>query len=513
MGKMKLGNRDHHHLMFHVDDGFPTATLDVPASLEQMLDRCVGWCTDTQVNVLNYHLNEITETRDEAGEDANPPYNDLMRWRQKKHEENLLAKGLDYTNEAIDATRKAGIAFFAGVRMNDVHHCSRARHPKFWVDHPEFRIGEDRPWDARWKGALDFAHPEVREYRKEIIRDVLDRWDVDGLELDFNRMPLLFKEAEADVHRDTMTAWIGEIRDLLSEVGGRRGHPIPLEVRVPSVAEVCHRIGIDILTWIREDMVDIATCSGIRYAEFEMPVDAFVEAAKATDVLVFAGFEPRLTSSISLLTVDMWRAAATHYWKAGVDGLHIFNGGNYYFWNALEMPHLHEMADPEVMARKDKKYQVSRRTEWAGKELPQFTYPKPLPCPLEASTGGTGIKIRIHVDDEIEGARQEGILSGVTLRLRINNITADDELKVELNGIRLPKESSRTEYVWGQNANPIGSYLRGAGFGAQWISFDVTEGPEVLAGENEVEVVLREKNPNLSVQLELDNVEILVNYV
>ena len=86
MGSIKLGNRDHHHLMFHVDDGFPTATLDVPASLEQMLDRCVGWCMDTQVNVLNYHLNEITETRDKAGQDANLPSNDLMRWQQKKHE-------------------------------------------------------------------------------------------------------------------------------------------------------------------------------------------------------------------------------------------------------------------------------------------------------------------------------------------------------------------------------------------------------------------------------------------
>jgi len=86
MGRMKLENRDHHHLMFHVDDGFPTATLDVPASLEQMLDRYVGWCMDTQVNVLNYHLNEITETRDKAGQDANLPSNDLMRWQQKKHE-------------------------------------------------------------------------------------------------------------------------------------------------------------------------------------------------------------------------------------------------------------------------------------------------------------------------------------------------------------------------------------------------------------------------------------------
>ncbi len=510
MATINLGGRDHHHLIFHVDEAFPFVALEVPAKMEEFLERSVGWCAGTQVNVLDYHMNE---SKDEVGAGAQPPYNDLSRWRQKKHKAHFEAQGVDTTAETIAATRAAGMAFFAGIRVNDVHHCARDRHPKFWVDHPEFHIGEDCPIDARWKGALDFAHPEVRDYRKEIVRETLDRWDVDGLELDFNRMPTLFKAAEADANRDVMTRWIGEIRDLLRASAERSGHPIPLEVRVPSVADVCHGIGIDILRWIRDELVDIATFSGIRYAEFEMPVEVCVKAAQGTETLVFAGFEPR---SPSLMTVDMWRAVATHYWNAGVDGLHIFNAGNYYHLEGMEMPHLKEMADPALMARRNKKYQVTRRMEWSGRALPRFTYPKQLPCPLETSTDGTGATIRIRVDDDIAGARHDGCLAGLTLRLRVNNVSPADELEVRLNGERLPQ--GQTEYdLRGAIAHPVGSYARGRASSAwksdKWIEYDVTEGPEVRTGNNEVEVILRKKNEELDVALDLENVEIVVAYV
>ena len=514
MGTIKLGNRDHHHLIFQVDEGFPFTTLEVPSTLEEFIERSVGWCADTHVNILDYHM-QGDESKDEVGEGAKPPYTDLSKWRHEKHSEHFQAQGVDTTEETIKATHKAGMAFFAGIRVNDVHHCARDRHPRFWADHPEFHIGEDCPVDARWKGAQDFAHPEVREYRKDVIQDVLDRWDVDGVELDFNRMPTLFKSAEVDANRDRMTVWIGEIKDMVREAGERRGHLIPLEVRLPSVAEVCYGIGIDILRWIREELVDIATFSGIRYAEFEMPIKECVKAAEGTNVLVFAGFEPR---SPSLLTVDMWRAVATHYWKAGVDGLHIFNAGNYYYIAGVEMPHLKEMTDPELMARRDKKYQVTRRLEWSGSELPQFTYPKQLPCPLKESTDGTGSTIRIQVDDDISGARGEGSLAGLTLRIRINNITPLDDLEVTLNGSSLPKEKSRTDFThWGIDQYPARGYLRGTATSgwrsAKWIEFDVTEGPDVRTGENEVEVILGKKNEEVAVELDLENVEVLVTYV
>ncbi len=509
MGSIKLGNRDHHHLMFQVDEGFPFTTLEVPASVEEFIERSVGWCADTHVNILDYHM-QGDETKDEVGEGAKPPYNDLSKWRHEKHSEHFQAQGVDTTEETIKATRKAEMAFFAGIRVNDVHHCARDRHPRFWAEHPEFHIGEDCPIDARWKGALNFAHAEVRDYRKEVIREILDRWDVDGVELDFNRMPTLFKAAEVDANRDTMTAWIGEIQDLVREAGERRGHPIPLEVRVPSVAEVCHGIGIDILRWIRDGLVDIATFSGIRYAEFEMPIEECVKAAEGSETLVFAGFEPR---SPSLLEVDMWRAVATHYWKAGVDGLHIFNAGNYYYIEGIEMPHLKEIADPEMMARRDKKYQVTRRLEWSGRELPQFTYPKQLPCSLKLSQGAT---IRIQVNDDIGAARRDGSLTRLTLRLRINNISPPDELEVKLNGESLPQ--GQTEFnIWGHVAHGAGSYTRGhstSGWrSAKWIEYDVTEGPEIQTGENEVEVILKKKNEEVTVELVIDNVEVLVTYV
>ncbi len=72
--------------------------------------------------------------------------------------------------------------------------------------------------------ALDYAHPEVRDHYRALIVETLERYDVDGLELDFMREPYLFSAGKEPEGRLLLTAWLREIRGLVDTATKRRGH-------------------------------------------------------------------------------------------------------------------------------------------------------------------------------------------------------------------------------------------------------------------------------------------------
>ncbi len=95
-------------------------------------------------------------------------------------------------------------------------------------------------------GALpDFAHEEVREHRFQIIKEMIERYDLDGIELDFQRHGFYFRQSRIADGMPLMTELIQRIRGVFDDFEQRRGHPICLMVRVPSwnrnaVKEVPH---------------------------------------------------------------------------------------------------------------------------------------------------------------------------------------------------------------------------------------------------------------------------------
>ena len=67
-------------------------------------------------------------------------------------------------------------------------------------EHPEYIMGVKSDYDAypatdprEWWTLCDFAKPEVRCYLLRIFGDICNRYDIDGVELDFIRHPLYFR--------------------------------------------------------------------------------------------------------------------------------------------------------------------------------------------------------------------------------------------------------------------------------------------------------------------------------
>ena len=101
--------------------------------------------------------------------------------------------------------REEEIPFFPRVRMNS-HYVIDPSHPgygRFRRQQPHLLIGrpgEEFPeksveWGIRT--GLDYAHAEVREHMGRIACEVFERFDVDGIELDFMRHSAFFRMAQA----------------------------------------------------------------------------------------------------------------------------------------------------------------------------------------------------------------------------------------------------------------------------------------------------------------------------
>ena len=182
----------------------------------------------------------------------------------------LIPLGTDSLETIVRFCHENGMEAFWSMRMNDTHDSSPAaaflitdwkrRHPDWLVGKP----GVEYPYACgRWS-AVDYGIPAVREKVYAILKDVAARYDVDGLELDFFRHPVLFRqqltgEPVAAGHRAMMTDLVRRIRAMADEVAEERGRPLLLAMRGFDSIGFSNALGIDLERWLGEGLIDLFT--------------------------------------------------------------------------------------------------------------------------------------------------------------------------------------------------------------------------------------------------------------
>ena len=122
----------------------------------------------------------------------------------------MLEAGVNPPEVAVEHGHRLGMKVIPVVRMNDPHDMNyKYEVSRFKLDNPHLlqgygeyldwekgRRGHPDPasWEAYTWGLFDYAHKEVREHKWAIIKEFVTRWDNDGVSLDFERDPWLFKE-------------------------------------------------------------------------------------------------------------------------------------------------------------------------------------------------------------------------------------------------------------------------------------------------------------------------------
>lgn len=261
----------------------------------------------------------------------------------------LYRKGVDYVPILIREAHERGILFFASFRMNDTHHTSDPDGPlapDFWKERQHLRLWEVDEAQGYYNAALDYSSAEVRNHMENAIAEALDRYDVDGVELDFCRGWLLFQPSEAWEKREILTAFVSGIRDRVRTAGERRGLPLRLILRVPFARGVQRRGGMDVETWIAGRLCDALVMSS-HDTDYNVELEPWLSLCRRAGVPLFPSIEKGpafddrniftviqnpLAPPHNLVVAQTpeelcarHAAAARTYWSRGADGIYLFN--------------------------------------------------------------------------------------------------------------------------------------------------------------------------------------------
>jgi hypothetical protein len=269
----------------------------------------------------------------------------------------LIEQGRDTLQIMVDFCHEKKLECFWTMRMNDTHDSGDPAMLAQWKsDHPDYMMGKKTDkfkfGGGRWS-AVNYAIPEVRDKVFRIFQDVCTRYDVDGIEMDFFRHPILFKpqmtgEPVTQEHCDQMTDLVRRIRKMTEEVALKRGRPILISTRIADSIGFAKSIGLDLAQWLKGDLIDIVSGSGYFHLE---PWTNLVTLGKKYNIPVYACLSAsRLVDSSrpeSQGAIELWRGEALNAWKSGVNGIYTFNRFNPYD------PIFRELGDPKLLESLD----------------------------------------------------------------------------------------------------------------------------------------------------------------
>ena len=163
------------------------------------------------------------------------------------------AKGTDQLREVIRRGQETGIKVFPSIKLQDgsVPYGERCGKLK-WERGQEVCIGEE----GRAEWSYDYANPEVRDYKLALIREVLEDYRADGIELDYLFGGVYFKEAEVSQGLKIMTDFVSEVRELATKIGQKQDREVGVMARVELLRDENMAQGLDVEQWLKDGSLD-----------------------------------------------------------------------------------------------------------------------------------------------------------------------------------------------------------------------------------------------------------------
>jgi hypothetical protein len=436
-------------ILYNEDDSH-RFMLDPPGQMKpERLDQLVDELADSQVTVMLICCNaknvnfpsKVWDVHcrgfDPAMDNDQPYFGDVPKERRevlRRWAHNLkvlLDAGVDPMQRMIDRCRQRRIHPWVSIRMNDVHDAHLRRsplHSRFWMEHREYWRYPDRftAWNDR---CLNYGLKPVRDHMMALIEEVCERYEMDGLELDWNRFPLHFREGEEIEQGKLLTEWLAEVRAVVRRAEKKWKHPICLAARVPARPEVAYGTGLDAVTWAKRGLIDhLIVAPFWTTTDYDIPVEQWTELLKGTGVGVTAGLEIRVQPypGAPLLpnTAERRRGAALAHLARGSQGIYVFN----YFENRSEVGNqwrqlLNELGSIDALAKKDRSYVVT----FTDIHIPGKPIPPQLPKRLAPKESA---EFRLFIGPKpLPTARGE-----VRLTLKPENTQQSCAVRVTLNG-------------------------------------------------------------------------------
>ncbi len=200
--------------------------------------------------------------------------------------------GIDWLAEGARVARARGMSPWLSYRMNPTHFSSAPGSP---VNAPVFRDPRNRlsgrAPDASgsvhpaWIG-LNYGRADVRDYMAALIREGVESYDYEGLELDWLRHPVCLETPANQTDTDMMTEWIAGLRALTL----KRRPDYRLIIRAPANLTYLRQAGLDLKALAQRGLVDGFTFSNFWQTPWELPVDE-LRRELGPGVAIYGGME------------------------------------------------------------------------------------------------------------------------------------------------------------------------------------------------------------------------------
>ena len=289
-----------------------------------------------------------------------------------------VRNGIDPLQAAIEAAHACGVKLFPQNRFIGPNlppqHGFTDHGGKFMAEHLDWRCAEP---DGQPIRHLSLAYEGVREFYVRLLREWVEDYGADGINLLFNRSwPLVYyeepvcrsfmaeygedlrllqsEEERASWGKESMdgpdlhyfyvknederaqrvrasfvTRFMREIRAMLDQVGKSQGRYIPTCYIVMNSVAQCLSAAMDVAAWIREGLVDylvVPLAQGPKYdgRRVQSQVREFARLAHGTNTKVCADVAPRR------MPPWRYRETAMECYAAGADGLAFWDSYNRY---------------------------------------------------------------------------------------------------------------------------------------------------------------------------------------
>jgi len=317
---------------------------EIHAYIDRLADAGIGTFVSCCSAMKANYASEVWECEwsgyDPAGPDDQPvlqylPKESIRPTRNRLDAVKRLAdQGIDFHHEALARCRQRGVGAWLSIRMNDVHACMDEDNPllsRFFVQHRAARklraMHRDRYWMDR---ALDWEQPDVQEHYFKLVREVLNRYDLDGLELDWMRFVVHFRPGRELEGGKVITAWMQQVKAECAKAEQRWGHPIKLGARVPTRPETARRLGLDGVAWAKEGLIDLLVVTPFwATTDFDVPVAEWKRLLEGTAVHFAVStevrYQPAPEGPAQMISPELLAGLGATIFHGGADSVYLFN--------------------------------------------------------------------------------------------------------------------------------------------------------------------------------------------
>ena len=401
----------------------------------------------------------------------------------------------------VDQCHKRGIKCLANLRMND-RHLVTDYVAELYRQHPEWELKSPIGAFLDRKGALNFKYKGVRDQLLAFTAELLERYDVDGLELDYMRMCHMFEPTEAREHAHLLTEMMRSMRTQLAAAARRRNrNNLVLGVRVPSTLEECVALGYEVKTWIREGLVDYITPTDFWSTDFVARTEEFVALTKQTSCKVYPSISPVSsfpTPADKYLTPEQFKGAANNFYAFGADGISAYNyfwtwayshkdvvAGPGNVWPTRSMERLKQLKNPDSCRVGPRQYLAY--TLWTGKNQPLWHNQSPTGVVRKDKIVLTSDRQKMISTVRLRVAEQPTDRMDISLDMIVTGMAAEDNLSLLFNNHAIPESQLKKMELTGP--------------GHQRVTLSVD--PEVLRfGDNTIKAAVKTARKDFHIEVQ-----------